>query len=68
MIVNMVSIRMDSKGNQLASPTVYRIRAHKPPVLPERFEPVCDDAWQHAYRTDPSSTYPLRLTTWMITQ
>lgn len=63
MIVNMLSIEWNAQGKQVRRST-QRIRAHKEPVMPERFQPVREGVWQEQHRGQSM----LRLTTWTVTQ
>ena len=63
MIVNMLTIEWNSQGEQVRRDS-YRVRAEKPPVMPERFAPIRDGVWQEAHRGEAM----LRITTWTVTQ
>lgn len=62
MLVSMITIEWGHDGHQVRRDS-YKIRAHKEPVMPERFQPVRDGVWQEQRRGDAS----LRLTTWIVT-
>ena len=62
MIVRMISIEWNAQGEQVRR-ELFRIRAHKEPVMPERFEPIRDGVWQEAHRGKAM----LRVTTWTVT-
>lgn len=63
MIVNMISIEWNAQGEQVRRASA-RIRAHKEPVMPERFQHIRDGVWQEQHR----GRAMLRLTTWTVTQ
>lgn len=62
MVVNMMTIEWNAQGEQVRRETM-RIKAHKEPVMPERFAVIRDGVWQEQHRGQAM----LRLTTWTVT-
>lgn len=62
MKVRMISIEWNAQGEQVHSEKMS-IRAHKEPVMPERFATVSDGVWQEQH----NGRAMMRLTTWTAT-
>ena len=63
MIVNMISIEWNAQGEQVRRASL-RIRAHKPPVMPDHIKRMRADVWQEQHRGQAM----LRITTWTVTR